>query len=416
MLFFLASVSKNLRRIAAAPWSVAIWIGVPLLVGGLLSAVMGGSGTETPKVHLLIADRDGSILSNALVDGLASDRLSELLILEHVNAAAGMAILDEGNASAMLVIPAGFQSDFLGSKPQALRLVTNPLQSILPQMAEELVRLIADFGSYVQQALGPELAALAEIGEGVSTDSLNAAAASDAVGTLASGVTRKLVRALPHLAEAPVEIEVVTTEGAREASFALLFFPGLLMMTIIFAAQGVAEDLWQEREMGTLRRLRGTPASVAAFLAARLATAALVLGLVGLPLAVIGFALLTLPVVMLPLALVWLSLAGLMLSSLASLIQVFAPTRKAAALFSMLVFFPLLLVGGSFFPFESMPESLAAFGRLTPNGVVLGPRKYYLIGTGDPGGFLPPLLVALAVTAGLTALTTWRVATTFATR
>ena len=38
---------------------------------------------------------------------------------------------------------------------------------------------------------------------------------------------------------------------------------------------------------------------------------------------------------------------------------------------NLLVLFPLLMIGGSFFPFEAMPEGLAAIGRLTPNGMAL---------------------------------------------
>jgi len=65
----------------------------------------------------------------------------------------------------------------------------------------------------------------------------------------------------------------------------------------------------------------------------------------------------------LPVSPFWLTLAGLLLMSLASIIQVFAPTRKAASLFTTLVMFPLLLVGGSFFPFENMPGFLANIGK-----------------------------------------------------
>jgi len=33
--------------------------------------------------------------------------------------------------------------------------------------------------------------------------------------------------------------------------------------------------------------------------------------------------------------------------------------------------FPLMMIGGSFFPFEAMPDWMAAVGRLTPNGWAL---------------------------------------------
>ena len=107
----------------------------------------------------------------------------------------------------------------------------------------------------------------------------------------------------------------------------------------------------------------------AAWLFARLASFALVLVAVLLPLALAGFALLSLPFAYLPLVLAWSALAGLMLMQLASLVQVIAPTRKAGALFSTLVFFPLLLVGRSFFPFENMPDFLAAIGQVKSDTV-----------------------------------------------
>lgn len=409
MTFLLANILKNLLRTLASPWSLAIWIGVPLLVGALLSGVMGGSGGGTPKVHLLIADQDQSVLSSALTDMLASDRIGEMLILEPVSEEDGHAILDDGGASAMLVVPLGFQTNFLAAAPQELHLTVNPLQTILPEIAEELTRMIADFGGYAQQAFGKELNAIHKISQDLESDTAQAEVQETAVAAIG-----KLARLAPALRDAPIEIEVVTAEGATEATFLMRFFPGLLMMTVIFAAQGLAEDLWAEREMGTLRRVQSTSASAAAWLSARLVSSGLVLVAVLLPLALVGFALLGLPLAYLPLVLIWSALAGLMLMQLASLIQVIAPTRKAGALFSTLVFFPLLLVGGSFFPFENMPDFLATIGRATPNGMMLEPMKRWLIGTGHLADFVLPLVIAVLASLALHTLIAWRLRAGFA--
>ena len=409
MTFLFANIRKNLLRIAASPWSLAIWIGVPLLVGALLSGVMGGSGGATPKVHLLLADNDQSVLSGVLSEMLASDQLGEMLVLESVTEDAGHAILDEGGASAMLIVPAEFQVNFLTSAPQELRLVVNPLQSILPEMAEELTGTIADFGAYAQLAFGDELSVIYSISQDLESETAQAETQETAV----SAIT-KMARLAPALRTAPIEVEVVTTEGASEATLLMLFFPGLLMMTVIFAAQGLAEDLWAEREMGTLRRLQSPSASSSAWRAARLASAGLVLIAVLLPLTLAGFAFLGLSFAHMPLVLIWSALAGLMLMQLASLVQVLAPTRKAGALFSTLVFFPLLLMGGSFFPFENMPDFLATIGRATPNGMMLEPMKRWLIGTGSLAGFALPLAIALSAALSLHTLIAWRLRTGFA--
>ena len=47
---------------------------------------------------------------------------------------------------------------------------------------------------------------------------------------------------------------------------ALLFMPGIILMSVLFAANGLAGDYWSEREQGTLRRLQCSPGGLAAFL------------------------------------------------------------------------------------------------------------------------------------------------------
>jgi ABC-type multidrug transport system permease subunit len=47
---------------------------------------------------------------------------------------------------------------------------------------------------------------------------------------------------------------------------------------------------------------------------------------------------------------------------------------------STLVMFPLLMVGGSFFPTETMPKFIATIAQYTPNGRVIEPMKGYLTG------------------------------------
>ena len=49
-----------------------------------------------------------------------------------------------------------------------------------------------------------------------------------------------------------------------------------------------------------------------------------------------------------------------------------------------MILFPLLMVGGSFFPFAVMPEWMAAIGRRTPNGMALVQFEAILFGTSEP--------------------------------
>ena len=68
MGFVWSALGKDLRRYRRDPWSLLMWAGVPLLVGALITAVMGGvGGRPKPTAHLLVADEDQSFISNALV-------------------------------------------------------------------------------------------------------------------------------------------------------------------------------------------------------------------------------------------------------------------------------------------------------------------------------------------------------------
>jgi ABC-type multidrug transport system permease subunit len=62
-----------------------------------------------------------------------------------------------------------------------------------------------------------------------------------------------------------------------------------------------------------------------------------------------------------------------------------------------MVLFPLMMLGGSFFPFEVMPAWMARIGRLTPNGQGVTQLRALLAGQADA--------TALAIAFGVMLLT-----------
>jgi ABC-type multidrug transport system permease subunit len=98
------------------------------------------------------------------------------------------------------------------------------------------------------------------------------------------------------------------------------------------------------------------------------------------------------------LALVWAVTAGSVFLLGMILIQLFAASQRAGSLVTNTVVFPLLMLGGSFFPFEAMPDGMAAIGRLTPNGWALLEFKWILAGGWDPARVARDM--ALAALAG----------------
>ena len=93
-------------------------------------------------------------------------------------------------------------------------------------------------------------------------------------------------------------------------------------------------------------------------------------------------------------------MTGPLMFATLTVVQVMAPSRRAGGVISILLVFPLLMVGGSFFPTETLPSFIRPFADFTPNGQILEPMKQYFIGTYGASGLfanLWPLMLATIV-------------------
>lgn len=152
----LACTRKDLVRRLRDPLALAIWVAVPLLLGLLLSSLGGGPG-GTPVARVYWVDHDGSFASELLTRAAAGAPVVELI---EVDEAAGRARLEEGEGSALVVLPQGFGEALLRGTPAELLLVRNPAQRILPGIVEEGLEVLVEAGFYLHELLGPELAVM----------------------------------------------------------------------------------------------------------------------------------------------------------------------------------------------------------------------------------------------------------------
>lgn len=399
MSFLLSTALKDLRRRSRDPLSLVLWAGIPITIALLISLALGRDGRQ-PQAQLLVDDRDDSFLSALLVGAFEQGPLAELVSVERVEPAVGRERLDRGKASALLVVPAGFGAAVLREQPAQLTLVTNPAQSILPGIVEEALGILVDAVFYLQRLLR---APLAEIVEGPAPEATILSDSS--VASISVTINRLVDRAGPLLFPPAIELEtrVAGGEAETQASFPELFFPGMLVLALMFIAQGLSEDLWKERSQRTLRRALVTPHPLFLFLAGKMLAGAVVVGGVSLIGLLAGRWLFGRALANLPLALVWLTLAGTALLAIVVLVQLHATSERAGNLLTFVVIFPLAMAGGSFFPFEVMPEWLAAIGRFTPNGWALTQLTAILRGRVHPGDLA--LASAAVLFMGLIAFT-----------
>ena len=385
MRFVLAAAIKDVRRRLADPAALAVAVAIPLLLGGLLSFVTS-RGEVTPRAHVLLVDQDGSVLTALLAGAAARAGGGDAVQLESVTLEDGRRRIDAGDATALLILPKGFQDAVLDQTTATVELITNPAQNILPAIVQEALEIVVEAVFYAQRLFGPSLRRIVANRTGPPSDA--------DVASIGVEINQQLSRLQNVLIPPVIQLEVATTnpEAGPRLNFGQLFLPGMLMMSFLFIAQGISGDVWEEKMRGTLRRALTTPRSAYQLLGGKLLAGLVLMAVVALVALAAAVAMFDVAWARVPIALVWCTFAGAAITALLTMLQTLASTQRGAELLSSLVVFPLMMIGGSFFPFEVMPAGMAAAGRWTPNGLAVVHLKDILFGEIA----VLPLLVAMA--------------------
>ena len=408
MTFLLATFKKDIARWRQDRTAILIWLGIPFMIGGLITAMMDRGDDSGPMGTLLIADLDDTLVSGFIAGAFSQDELAALLGVKKVTQAEGTELIEAGEASGFLTIPEGFQDAFLNDTPVTLTLKTNPSQTILPGIIEDVTGVLLDAGFYLQVAFGPEIAKL--------KDSVSSDQQSDLfVSTLAVQMNQKMETLVPKLFPPLLDVVIVEPPAAEpQPDIALLFLPGMVLMALMFASQGLSADYWREREGGTLRRLVSTPGLLSRFVVGKALAAGLMMALLGGVTLFVGFLYHELAWSKFLPSIIWIMLSGVALFAWFAALQMLMPTAKASNLLTSLIVFPLLMMGGSFFPLDALPDWLAAIGRLSPNGFMVDKLSAELTSAGTWTFSADEwAIVAVMAVSGL-CVCTWRLQSGFA--
>jgi ABC-2 type transport system permease protein len=364
-------VVKDLKRKLRAPLGLLVVLAFPLLFAGMIGLVFGSKGESVPRVRLLVENRDGdSFLSRSLVSALTSTQMAEYFDVKVVHDE-GAALMDKGEASALLRIPAGFASDLLDGKPLTLALVRNPAEGILPEIAEQSTRMLVevlDGGARVLRGPLDDLRPF--IGEGrpaISDQSV--AAISVAVRHAFDGAATFLTPPVITLADAFVTRAPEASGPKKNPDSALNIFlfvlPGVAVYALFLVGDQGMRDLLTEMAAGTLRRQMAGPIDAGTIVLAKAAFTAVLAGIAAALLAIVGaFA-----------GGAGVDPAGFVLLSLALVLAVtgasatvygLARNERQGATLASLVYLVLAFAGGSFIPLQSLPPAVRAIAAISP--------------------------------------------------
>lgn len=406
MDFTWCSMRKDLARWWQDRTAILIWLGIPFLVGGLITTLMDGGDGAKPHGILLLVDEDDSLLSGLLAGAYTSGELGELITVEKVGLETGTERINAGEGSAMLLIPKGFGAAFLNEQPVVLTLKTNPSQRILPGIITDVTEILLDAGFYAQRLFGAEIAAMTNFTSDIS---------SVEVAALATSIYEKIELVAPNLLPLAIDLEIAAPPPAEaRPPLALMFLPGVIMMAILFAANSLAADFWAERQDGTLRRLVSAPGRLGGFVAGKAVAVAVVIVIIVFITMSIGFIYHSVAWAEFMPSLLWLTISGVGLFAWFAALQMLFATQRKANLMTSILLFPLLMAGGSFFPLAVLPGWIATIGRIAPNGFVVDRMATELVTPGAWSIDINSWLLVLLMTVTGLSVCTWRLAHGFA--
>jgi len=361
---FWALIRKDLVRRWRSPASTLVMLAFPFMMAGLIGAVSGGAGGEpefTLKVFLL--DREDGVLGGFLSG--ASQQRDDGTTLEIVPVGEeGFARMEQGEASAMLVIPERFTDRLLDGEDVSLQLVLNPAESIKPEIARQGAEVIATYLDVLVKSAGDRLGHLRDL---LDADEMPPLVV---VTAITGEIYGEMVRAEPILFP-PVVRVVRDKEAGEKAEQASVFGYVLVMvsvMSVVFVAIRAVSDLYEDQRTGMLRRQLATPLSVSRLVAAKCVFAALfgaaVMAILLVAGAFFGWFGSGVPVASVLLHAVAFSMAA---AGLITVVVALVRTEKQAGILSWVVVMVMSVLGGSMFPLEMIPEAIQRFSRFTLN-------------------------------------------------
>ena len=248
-------IKDALRRIRQ-PAGYLIIVSLPFLFALLLGLAFGPrkSNESIIQVKMLIEDRDDSFASHFLANAFGNGEMQNMFQITAVDTGQGRAMMDRGEASALLIVPSGFGDSLLHRKAVALELIKNPSESFAPKIAEETVKILAEGGDRIIRMAETPLGTVRKRIDS-ETDITDAEMAILAVQVLQ--MSRKVEDILfPPLIQLETSASDETGREPDSAGFFGYILGSVLVMTLLFILEALHRDVFIEVENHTFTRQR----------------------------------------------------------------------------------------------------------------------------------------------------------------
>jgi ABC-2 type transport system permease protein len=230
---------------------------------GALAALAGGDA-EDDRIALPVADYDGSDAAAALLQGIGA---AGGVAVEPIDEANAIARLEDGQISRLLIVPSGFESELAAGDTVTLRLISHPKAD---NQETEAVRLVVDGVARDMSLESQILASLRQV-----ADMQGGGAEDDQPFTEDRVIQQARSQFERSLSEPLIAVEERVAEAAESEMEGLdapvqLAVPGFTVLFVFLSSQTAARSIYDEKKVGSFRRLLAAPVSKASLLAGKM--------------------------------------------------------------------------------------------------------------------------------------------------
>ena len=379
-----------------------------VVLTGALSAVSADHEQDT-RIRLVVVDLDGGEMAQRFLAVLhtADNVRVELYAYEEA-----IGLVWERKLPRVLIIPAGFTADLDADRVATLQLINHPDANVAQTEAVRLVieGAVQEMTSQYQILTSLEQMTILEASAPeecrIFTEERISTQTQAQFEHLHDHRLINVVERTPQVTERPM---------SRSSEPVQLAVPGFTVLFVFLTAQTTARSVYEEKKVGSFRRLLAAPLSRAALLAGKIipnfitaliqTVVIFAFGLFGLP--QMGLTPLTLGNAPGAIFLIAVTTA-LCSSSLGVLIAALARTDHQIGGLSSLILWGAGILGGSFIPLSMLERLLGSLPRAVPHYWANRAFENLLIRGLSPLSVLPELAGLLAFTALFFAIGLWR--------
>lgn len=391
-------------------WLIQLFV-LPLMFILIFSGVLGdmGSSSKDERIPLVVVDLDGGPAAQSLIEGLQAAGGVRVELKEQAEA---QDLLDQRKIARVLTIPAGLSNVVPGNAPATVRLTNHPDAGMEQTEAVRLVVEGAVQDLLLQQQIVASLEHMADMQAMLPVEQqafTEERIVQQARDQFESSKLRPLVTVEQRVPAAE------ETEETQSFDMAQLAIPGFTVLFVFLAAQATARSIYDEKRVGSFRRLLAAPISRAQLLAGKalpniaivIVQTVVILGFGVLGLRLLGHSPLTLGSD--PLALVLLVLAMALCSTgLGILIAALARTENQIGGLSSMLLWVSGVLGGSMIPLFLLEQFLGPIPRIVPQFWANRGFENLLIRGLGLEAVLPQIVALLVFALAFFAIGLWR--------